>query len=253
MTLYFLDPLAEKYYSISPYAYCAGNPIYYVDPDGMSVEYNDKTKTYTIKGDDIYNYLGYMKEINKGSGSMDNLQESLKNASEKNDKKGGNMSSTLEEASVVGQKNPETLKQMPHAEAFEFWMEEKSDNFWGKAARTLVSMAYSVVNSPSITFTGRTLAGFPVDNCNDRIMPLVDCVTAGLGTGGTKLLPLLKTEGGISGFNSFIKANKGFFTGKDWQREASKAFQLNQRVATSIDYFNDGAKILGVTDETSKH
>ena len=29
-----MDPLAEKYYSISPYAYCANNPVNLVDPDG---------------------------------------------------------------------------------------------------------------------------------------------------------------------------------------------------------------------------
>ena len=29
-----VDPLSEKYYSVSPYAYCAGNPINYIDPDG---------------------------------------------------------------------------------------------------------------------------------------------------------------------------------------------------------------------------
>ena len=28
------DPMAEKYYSISPYVYCAGNPVNIVDPDG---------------------------------------------------------------------------------------------------------------------------------------------------------------------------------------------------------------------------
>ncbi|GAB6011589.1 RHS repeat domain-containing protein [Viscerimonas tarda] len=30
-----MDPLAEKYYSISPYAYCANNPVRFVDPTGM--------------------------------------------------------------------------------------------------------------------------------------------------------------------------------------------------------------------------
>ena len=29
-----IDPLAEKYYGISPYAYCAGNPVRYSDNDG---------------------------------------------------------------------------------------------------------------------------------------------------------------------------------------------------------------------------
>ena len=29
-----IDPLAEKYPSVSPYAYCNGNPVNLVDPDG---------------------------------------------------------------------------------------------------------------------------------------------------------------------------------------------------------------------------
>lgn len=32
-----MDPLAEKYYSISPYAYCANNPVNAIDPDGRSI------------------------------------------------------------------------------------------------------------------------------------------------------------------------------------------------------------------------
>jgi RHS repeat-associated protein len=32
-----MDPLCEKYYGISPYAYCAGNPVKLVDPDGRKV------------------------------------------------------------------------------------------------------------------------------------------------------------------------------------------------------------------------
>ncbi len=32
-----VDPLAEKYPGVSPYVYCAGNPVKYVDPDGRWV------------------------------------------------------------------------------------------------------------------------------------------------------------------------------------------------------------------------
>ena len=29
-----MDPMAEKYYGLSPYAYCMGNPVKFIDPDG---------------------------------------------------------------------------------------------------------------------------------------------------------------------------------------------------------------------------
>ena len=40
-----IDPLAEKYYNVTPYSYCMGNPVMLVDPDGKEVrdgvgEYN---------------------------------------------------------------------------------------------------------------------------------------------------------------------------------------------------------------------
>jgi RHS repeat-associated protein len=34
------DPLSEKYYHISPYAYCANNPINAIDPNGMNPIYD---------------------------------------------------------------------------------------------------------------------------------------------------------------------------------------------------------------------
>lgn len=42
MTMWLsVDPMADKYPSISPYAYCAWNPVKLVDPDGMEALVND--------------------------------------------------------------------------------------------------------------------------------------------------------------------------------------------------------------------
>ncbi len=46
-----MDPLCEKYYSISPYAYCANNPVNRIDPDGRDgvLVVNNNEKTLTIR------------------------------------------------------------------------------------------------------------------------------------------------------------------------------------------------------------
>lgn len=38
------DPLEEKYYSISQYAYCLNNPLRFIDPDGKQVLYGEKAQ-----------------------------------------------------------------------------------------------------------------------------------------------------------------------------------------------------------------
>lgn len=65
-----MDPMAEKYYDISPYAYCAGNPIKYIDKDGKKIvlaknvsnrfknDYELTVKTLQEKGcGDVWNKL----------------------------------------------------------------------------------------------------------------------------------------------------------------------------------------------------
>jgi len=44
-----VDPLAEKYYSISPYAYCKGNPVRFIDPNGKEVVAMDENAKRNIK------------------------------------------------------------------------------------------------------------------------------------------------------------------------------------------------------------
>ena len=55
------DPMAEKYYPISPYAYCAGNPVNLVDPDGMWFTDSSLSIVQTLM-DDIITRITFIEE-----------------------------------------------------------------------------------------------------------------------------------------------------------------------------------------------
>ena len=83
MTMWLsVDPMADKYPSISPYAYCAWNPVKLKDPEGMEAMENDdgwkvdkKNKTikntspiggdnfHRVYGDDCYQFSGSTAEL----------------------------------------------------------------------------------------------------------------------------------------------------------------------------------------------
>ena len=61
-TFWAMDPLCEQYYHINPYAYCAGDPINYIDPNGcdtLNITRNQEKWLFgtpiTAKGDDVFN------------------------------------------------------------------------------------------------------------------------------------------------------------------------------------------------------
>ena len=69
------DPLSEKYYGVSPYVYCANNPVMLVDPDGMKWEDPDEINALKTR---INKKIG---QLNK---EMDKLQRKyLKAGTEK--------------------------------------------------------------------------------------------------------------------------------------------------------------------------
>ena len=50
------DPMGEEYYDVSPYAYCAGNPVNLVDPDGMWIYIFYEGKRYKYNNGQLYQY-----------------------------------------------------------------------------------------------------------------------------------------------------------------------------------------------------
>ena len=90
-----IDPLCEKYYSISPYAYCANNPVKYIDLYGDSITIVHRTgflglggkETLTYSSGNLYNadgsaysgkVKGYLKSVMAG---LSNLNATAEGAS----------------------------------------------------------------------------------------------------------------------------------------------------------------------------
>ena len=69
-----MDPLCEKYYSISPYAYCANNPVRYIDPDGKKIKIPKQSQTQVLQMINTYSKTQYKVDkkgymcINKDAG-----------------------------------------------------------------------------------------------------------------------------------------------------------------------------------------
>ena len=71
-----VDPLCEKYYSISPYAYCMNNPIKYIDPTGMIIE--DPENIYLRHKDIINEQLLVIQSNLESGGITDGMRSALK-------------------------------------------------------------------------------------------------------------------------------------------------------------------------------
>ncbi len=66
------DPLSEKYYGISPYAFCNDNPVNFVDPDGeaprLYIQKSGLGHTFVTTGEGVntvvysYGRYGALKE-----------------------------------------------------------------------------------------------------------------------------------------------------------------------------------------------
>ncbi|WP_260458527.1 RHS repeat-associated core domain-containing protein [Bacteroides salyersiae] len=74
-----VDPLCEKYYSISPYAYCNNNPVNCIDPDGRDwYRHNETGDYYWQEGHDEledYTNVGASVSIQLGEDSYFNTYQ----------------------------------------------------------------------------------------------------------------------------------------------------------------------------------
>ena len=73
-----IDPMAEKYYWLSPYAYCAGDPINLVDPTGKDTyTINSEGVVTVVRNDDPNTLVGTDKDGNEQTVSLDDDQAAM--------------------------------------------------------------------------------------------------------------------------------------------------------------------------------
>ena len=72
-----VDPMADKYPNISPYAYCAWNPVKLVDPDGR--EFSEKMEEYAKKIEDYcQRKINHLTELQRDGELTEQQQDDLK-------------------------------------------------------------------------------------------------------------------------------------------------------------------------------
>ncbi|MDU1890980.1 MAG: hypothetical protein E6767_09845 [Dysgonomonas sp.] len=123
-----VDPLCEKYYWISPYVYCANNPIKYIDPTGMW--YNDANE----------------KEAQKQEKALNKLYTDLYKQAWKIEAKGGDASDVYARIGEISNSINDILDMRNNADTeFRYAKASNKDNPAGKDNPTIDGLGTSVV------------------------------------------------------------------------------------------------------------
>jgi len=93
-----MDPLCEKYYSISPYAYCANNPVNRIDPDGREwKEKKDEEIAKQLQQQIASRDKSLAKQEQKINAQIDKIGNNTKLSAEKRDQQIAKQKGKLED------------------------------------------------------------------------------------------------------------------------------------------------------------
>ena len=231
-----IDPMADKYPSLSPYAYCAWNPVKLVDPDG-----NWPWPPYHIRE---------AKKFAKQNHGFVNIEEKRNGVKIANVGYISNSSEygkifTLRSFAPKGYNSRGTIKEATGLAKAELWMDEPSNGFIDFTTKTLSSIAYSFFNEPFEFLTGYTIAGSEV-NADEKTLATISTLSAGLSSIIGKGAGIINTKGdtGLDKYNNFVKRSGGRH-GRT-QKEMGELYQDNKRAYSE---YKRGKKMFGINEK----
>lgn len=99
------------------------------------------------------------------------------------------------------------------------------------------NIAYGMINDPYTMIFGRTIGGREVTS-NERVGAFANSVPSLITGGLVKTGQVIKTAGGLKGYNEFLKStNKAgiHYSGTGWQKQAGKMYKMNKIANGSVD------------------
>jgi len=201
-----VDPLAEDYYKRTPFNYTLNNPIKLIDPNGSFVDgYQDLNGNYKWYDDQTEDIIyddndGFMLKVTDDKKTFDMLEAGVLD--------------NLPESS-----EQEVINEVDNLTSFEMWLNSPSESFGEGIVKAGMNIGYSMVNSPTVLFTGYSLGGTEAIP-QEKMDAFIDVVPAVISLGMTKTKEVVKvTENGLQGFNRFVKKSGISFSGKAGNKE----------------------------------
>ena len=250
-----VDPMSDKYPSLSPYAYCMNNPVILVDPDGNYTRLGAILRNFFKKGQGVSYSVptgewGYQNNNRNICRYMDGL-------------------STMERINRLNEYKKDhqfinnrwifipSINKADYLITFEMWLDSPSEDGFEAIEKIGANIAYSIFNSPYSLFTGKSLGGTSL-NSKEKTDAFVDFAPGlifGLFNIGGQVI---KTTKGLQGYNKFVEkgigitSTEGLPIGMKWQERAGHLFQNNKINQEALKDMGKGRNVLNGVNTINK-